>query len=303
MRKKLLSMLIILSLLCVSGSMVSAEHSKYTLHTDILAYINGAPIRSFNIDGFTGIVAEDLLQYGFGVYYDDVARTLEIIRLNDQITSNYVPEVLTAPVGSKNKMIHNTDIKTYVEGVLVPSFNIGGETIIFIDALMCYGEVVWYPDERKICYNYVESWMLDLHETNYESDLTKEINSFTLNWQKTPDGWLSDGENLDYLDYIKLYYDWQEGISFGFSLYQRTLFQTVGLSDFLYQMVTVRYDGELLCENADKANEHVKIYINDEEQKIVKVSQGKGNGHRDYRLYLGTKIAKEDIVKVSVICK
>lgn len=203
----------------------------------------------------------------------------------------------------KNKRIYDTDIKTYVEGVLVPSFNIGGETIIFIDDLMCYGEVVWNPDERKICYNYVESWMLDLHETNYESDLIKEINSFTLNWQKTPDGWLSDGENLDYLDYIRLYYDWQEGFSFGFSLYQRTLFQTVDLADFLYQMVTVRYDGEVVGENTDKANEHVKIYINDEEQKIVKVSQGKGNGHRDYRFYLDTKIAKGDIMKVSVVCK
>lgn len=94
-------MLLILSLLCLSGTIASAEHSKYTLHTDILAYINGAPIRSFNINGFTGIVAEDLLQYGFGVYYDDVARILEIIMLNNKITSNYVPEVLSAHVGSK----------------------------------------------------------------------------------------------------------------------------------------------------------------------------------------------------------
>ena len=54
---------------------------------------------------------------------------------------------------------------------------------------------------------------------------------------------------------------------------------------------------------ADKANEHIKIYINDEEQKIVKVSQGKGNGHRDYRFYLDAKIAKEDIKKLSVVCK
>ena len=303
MRKKIISTLLILFLICSSGSIASAEHSKYTLHTDIRAYINGAPIHSFNIDGFTGIVAEDLIQYGFGVYYDDATRTLEIIRLNNQITSDYVPEVLSAPVGSKDKKIYNTDIKTYVDGFLVPSFNIGGETIIFIDDLMCYGEVVWHPEEKKICYNYVESWMLDLHKTNYESDLLQEINSFALNWQKTPDGWLSDGENLDYMEYIRLYYDWQNGISFGFSLYQRTLFQTAGLNDFLYQMVTVRYDGELLCENADKANEHVKIYINDEEQKIIKVSQGKGNGHKDYRFYLDTKIAKEDIMKVSVICK
>ena len=303
MRKSLILMLLTLSLICLSGSMVSANNTKYTLHTDIRAYINGAPIRSFNIDGFTGVVAEDLTGYGFGVYYDDGNRTLEVIRINNQITSNYIPEVLSAPIGSFDRKIYDTDIKTYVNGVLVPSFNIGGETIIFIDELMCYGEVIWHPEERKICYDYVENWIIDLHETNRESDLEKQIDSFSLNWQKTPDGWMSDGENLDYLDYIRLYYDWQDGISFGLSLYQRTLFQTEGLKNILHQTVTVGYDGEVLSENADKANEHIKIYINDEEQKIVKVSQGKGNGHIDYKFHLDTKMAKEDIMKVEVVCK
>ena len=282
---------------------VSADSSKYALHTDIVAYINDAPIRSFNIDGFTGIVAEDLLQYGFGVKYDDSIRTLEVYRLNNKITSTYTPEELTAPVGAKKAKIYDTDIKTYVDGNLVQSFNIGGETIIFIDELLCYGRVIWYPDERKICYNYVDSWSIDLHEINRESDLSQPINSFTLNWQKTPDGYVSEGENLDYLDYLRLYCDWQEGIKIGFSLYQRVLFQTEELNNLLRETVTVRYDGELLAENADKANEHIKIYINGEEQKITKVSQGKGNGHTDYYFHLDTNIAQEDITRITVICK
>ena len=282
---------------------VSADSSKYALHTDIVAYINDAPIRSFNIDGFTGIVAEDLLQYGFGVKYDDSIRTLEVYRLNNKITSTYTPEELTAPVGAKKAKIYDTDIKTYVDGNLVQSFNIDGETIIFIDELLCYGRVIWYPDERKICYNYVDSWSIDLHEINRESDLSQPINSFTLNWQKTPDGYVSEGENLDYLDYLRLYCDWQEGIKIGFSLYQRVLFQTEELNNLLRETVTVRYDGELLAENADKANEHIKIYINGEEQKITKVSQGKGNGHTDYYFHLDTNIAQEDITRITVICK
>lgn len=282
---------------------VSADYSKYTLHTDILAYINGAPIRSFNIDGFTGVVAEDLLQYGFGVYYNNDARKLEVIRLNNKITSDYVPKPLSAPVGSKDKKIYDTDIKTYVNGNLVTSFNIGGETIIFIDELMCYGQVIWYPNERKICYSYVENWSMDLYETDYTNDLSQPINAFALNWQRTPEGWSSSGENLDYLDYIRLYYDWQNGISFGFSLYQRTLFKTEELNNIMRQTITVGYDGEVISENADKANERVKIYINDIEQKITKVSQGKGNGHIDYMFHLDAKIDKEDIKKVTVICK
>ena len=282
---------------------VSADSSKYALHTDIVAYINDAPIRSFNIDGFTGIVAEDLLQYGFAVKYDDSIRTLEVYRLNNKITSTYTPEELTAPVGAKKAKIYDTDIKTYLDGNLVQSFNIGGETIIFIDELLCYGKVVWHPEERKICYNYVDSWSIDLHEINRESDLSQPINSFTLNWQKTPDGYVSEGENLDYLDYLRLYCDWQEGIKIGFSLYQRVLFQTEELNNLLRETVTVRYDGELLAENADKANEHIKIYINGEEQKITKVSQGKGNGHTDYYFHLDTNIAQEDITRITVICK
>lgn len=301
--KRILSLLLT-SLMCAGLMLgVSADNSKYALHTDIVAYINDAPIRSFNIDGFTGVVAEDLLQYGFGIKYDDSIRTLEVYRLNNKITSTYTPEEQNAPVGSKKAKIYDTDIKTYVNGNLVQSFNIGGETIIFIDELICYGKVIWYPDARKICYTYVEGWTIDLHKTNYESDLTQTINSFVLNWQKTPDGYVSEGENLDYLDYLRLYYDWQEGIRFGFSLYQRVLFQTDDLRELLNETVTLRYDGELLSENADKANEHVKIYINDEEQKITKVSQGKGNGHIDYYFHIDTDIAQEDITKITVICK
>jgi len=296
---------VLLTFLICAGLMldVSADSSNYALHTDIVAYINDAPIRSFNIDGFTGIVAEDLLQYGFGVYYDDTTRTLEVVRRNEKITSTYIPGELAVPVGSKKAKIYDTDIKTYVDGNFVKSFNIGGETIIFIDELLCYGQVIWYPNERKICYNYVDSWSINLHESNRESDLSQTINSFTLNWRKTPDGYVSEGENLDYLDYLTLCYDWQEGIKFGFSLYQRVLFQTEELSNLLRETVTVRYDGELLSENADKANECIKIYINDEEQKITKVSQGKGNGHTDYYFHLDTDIAQKDITKITVVCK
>ena len=301
--KRLFSVL--LTFLICTGMMcgVSADAPEYALHTDIVAYINDAPIRSFNISGFTGIVAEDLLQYGFGVMYDDSIRTLEVYRLNNKITSTYTPEELSAPVGTPKAKIYETDIKTYVDGNLVQSFNIGGETIIFIDELMCYGKVIWHPEERKICYNYVDSWSMDLHETNYESYLSQPINSFTLNWQKTPDGYVSEGENLDYLDYLRLNYTWQDGINFSFSMYQRVLFQTDEIRNLLLETVTVRYDGELLSENADKANERIKIYINDEEQKITKVSQGKGNGHTDYYFHLDTDKEKEDITKIMVICK
>ncbi|MBR6632875.1 MAG: hypothetical protein IKL05_01070 [Clostridia bacterium] len=180
--------------------------------------------------------------------------------------------------------------------------DIGESVVSKQEEIFDVGEVTEEQEESEID-GYSESWMIDLHKTDYEGDLLQPIDSFTLNWQKTSDGWISDGENIDYLDYIRLYYDLQEGVSFSFSLYQRTLPQTEALNNYLNQMVTINYEGEVLLENADKANECIKIYINDQEQKIVKVSQGKGNGHIDYKFHIDTKSAKEDITKISVICK
>ena len=37
------------------------------LHTDIVTYINGTPIESYNIKGYTAVKVEDLMNYGFMV--------------------------------------------------------------------------------------------------------------------------------------------------------------------------------------------------------------------------------------------
>ena len=37
------------------------------VNTDIVAYINGLPIKSYNINGQTAVIAEDLKKYGVGV--------------------------------------------------------------------------------------------------------------------------------------------------------------------------------------------------------------------------------------------
>ena len=50
----------------------------HVLHTDIVCYIDGHPIRSYNIGGNTWIVAEDLLSYGFEVTWLGDERRLVI---------------------------------------------------------------------------------------------------------------------------------------------------------------------------------------------------------------------------------
>ena len=54
------------SILCLpSTALAGTRIAGEALNTDIRAYIDEIPIRSYNIGGKTGIVAEDLRDYGF----------------------------------------------------------------------------------------------------------------------------------------------------------------------------------------------------------------------------------------------
>ena len=49
-----------------------------------------------------------------------------------------------------------TDIKTYIDGKAVESFNVGGSTIIFIDDLAPFGDVTWNPTSRSISFTFAK---------------------------------------------------------------------------------------------------------------------------------------------------
>ena len=142
------------------------------VNTDIVAYIDGLAINSYNIDGWTGIVAEDLVNYGFDVIWNGSERTLCVDKTgNKPINGTFDVAVNTKPIGSYAGNIYATDIKTYVDGEEVKAFNIGGRTIIYIDELLRVGNVKWYEFERKICYSSVEPWNINLYETDYALSL------------------------------------------------------------------------------------------------------------------------------------
>ncbi len=128
------------------------------LNTDIRAFIDGHPIRSYNIDGYTSIVVEDLNQYGFRVVYDNNERTLKIDDIKGPITSSYTHIANTQPVGSKAMNVYYTDIRTYVKskngsGYLnAYGYNVDGLTLIRIDNLDEFGSVVWDQYTRTISF-------------------------------------------------------------------------------------------------------------------------------------------------------
>ncbi len=159
--KKLITLALV-ALLCLSlaapALAASPKIINYSLYTEIVAKINGHFIHSYNIDGYTAIVAEDLRSYGFYAIWNPTDRTLSVMRATNDDGSlqlpykwgEYDPGELTHPIGSKAFPIYATDIKTYVAGKEVSAFNIDGETLIWIEDLAPYGDVVWHEKERYI---------------------------------------------------------------------------------------------------------------------------------------------------------
>ncbi len=143
-----------------------------------------------------------------------------------------------------------------------------------------------------------------MFETDKAADKEKNISGFSANISKKDNGAFEIlGENLEYLDYIHITTSKDEGLIFGFSLYQRVMFQTEELSKIMWDISNVRYDGEILQDSPQKANERIKIKINGEPVKIAEITQGKGNGHTDFYLHLDKAVTVADINTIEIVCK
>lgn len=169
--KRLTTIVLVLMLLLGTMTNVSAANGdviNYAKYTDIKAYINHYLIESYNIDGYTAIVANDLMYFGFDVVWDQDTRSLSITR-NPNVTNvtnyNNVPyEVHPDNIGKVSYPVLETDIKTYVNGVQVKSYNINGKTLIDFDALSVYGGFSWSQEFRVI-----KLWIQDgLNMLSYE---------------------------------------------------------------------------------------------------------------------------------------
>ncbi len=125
------------------------EQEKTSL-TDIVSYINGNPLTSFNYKGDTYVVAEDLLNYQLNVSWNGDERILYI----DGVDKN-IPAVSSFKKADEY-VIEETDIRTLIknqstgEYELITSQNINGRTIIKFDELSRFGNVVWDGDKRTL---------------------------------------------------------------------------------------------------------------------------------------------------------
>ena len=134
---RLTGIIFVISMLLTSAVPLFADTViDYVLYTDIRTYIDGVEISSYNINGYTAVVVEDLAFYGFDVIWNGSARTLTAKRtVGKPITGSAVSSTSGGKVGTRAMPVYATDIRTYFDGVEFKSYNVGGKTIVYVDDL------------------------------------------------------------------------------------------------------------------------------------------------------------------------
>ncbi|MBQ8396928.1 MAG: hypothetical protein IJX53_01870 [Clostridia bacterium] len=161
MKKRILSVLLA-ALMLAAPTVLPASAADQVLgqylYTDIVAYIDNHPIRSYNILGNTYIVVEDLMQYGFDVTWDGVNGRLVIgttrTAAPEAYTSTYKPTANTVPAGTPAGDYYYTQVTTWIGDKQITGYNIGGYTCIFMDDLAAHfaapGGYVWSPEDKAL---------------------------------------------------------------------------------------------------------------------------------------------------------
>lgn len=168
--KRFISAALIFVIVFLCSFTVCANVINYARYTDIIAVINDYNIESYNIDGYTAVVAEDLANYGFTVTWDGIARALYISRdaSNTYVASTYIaPVTPQSMVGKPSYSILSTDISTFINGVPVRSFNIGGKTVIFFEDLGVFGNIRYDNTIRRV--------FLYIYGLNYKVGLPQKL--------------------------------------------------------------------------------------------------------------------------------
>jgi len=158
----LLALTLILTASLAGAAPASAASPKpgdvigYTLYSNVVAYIDGMPIPSYNIGGSVYVAVDDLAYYGFSVSWDGTQRTLEVGGGFSSIPGlnnpDYAPGIPSyTPVihkqnmlGAKALPVLYTDIKCLLynsrfDPTQVKTLNICSDTVIaFADLASAY---------------------------------------------------------------------------------------------------------------------------------------------------------------------
>ena len=118
----------------VSANAANGDVIQPIYSTDILTYMDGIPIKSYNIGGQTLICLEDLSNYGFSVYYCDEVRCLFVNKIG-KAQEGFSPIIEKGTVGKIEGYTYETDIRAILNGEEINAVNIGGKLAVVVEEL------------------------------------------------------------------------------------------------------------------------------------------------------------------------
>ena len=206
--KKLFYAVMIICMMLGTGVCHGEEILGDAVYTDFTTYINHVPVESYDFNGSTLIVAEDLRAFGFDVWWNEYKQSLTITRNNSTEFGNF-PYVIAPSydeIWQKAFDVTTTNVKVFTEGYQYSSFGgLYGCTLINVEDLTCIDGVTisWHPEVKAL-----KVWVQGM-----------EMQSVML--RSLPKGEYYEIEDC----YENYYYNWEwEGdpTSFFLSLYMET---------------------------------------------------------------------------------
>ena len=165
MIKRLYLLMIALLLALPQFGAYASDVIGYAVKSDIRAFVDGQPIESFNIDGYTYIKAESLRYLHYRILVDNHARTLKIgsaaYELMDYTGTKYQFNGYTHendadnigkvyPLHKNSYSAYITDITGKTPDIPIHSYNMDGFTLVRLDDLAPLGSITWDGDKREI---------------------------------------------------------------------------------------------------------------------------------------------------------
>ena len=151
--KKIFIFLIsIVSVLSIKA--IGAEIIGEVVSSDIAMFIDRKPIKSYNVNGSTYILASDLRGYGFFVVWNESERTVNITRGSEKdyfLMSQDEINILKSEIitGQKLYDLYSTDIKVYINGNLIEAAALSGATLVKFRDLEVFGPDIIFLEEMR----------------------------------------------------------------------------------------------------------------------------------------------------------
>ena len=118
--------------------------------SDVKAFINYIWVPSYNLDGTTAVLVRDLENYGFEIDWNEKTKTVNITYNGDKELLPHAPQYYPPhEVGLLRFKTYPTDIKTYFEGMEIPSVNIGGRTAVKLRDIDIENNISYDPKKKE----------------------------------------------------------------------------------------------------------------------------------------------------------